>query len=157
MGNKGIWILLVIAVILGAVFWSFGGSRIVDEAPYYLKSIVGETAKVTARDIVFEAEVARTEKARAKGLSGREYIAPDKGMLFIFSEADVYPFTMKNTQISLDIVWILDDEIVYIARSVQPEEESINPGVEANYVFETRGSRIRSWQVGDKVDIVFDK
>jgi uncharacterized membrane protein (UPF0127 family) len=155
MRNKGIWILIMLAIIVGVAFWSVGGSRVKDEAPYYLKNIIGETATVTIKDKAFKVEVAKTPKARAKGLSGREYLAPDKGMLFVFPEPGVYPFTMQDTLIVLDIVWILDDKIVFIARKAQPEQETINPEVNANYVLEVGGGNAAGLQVYDQVGITF--
>ena len=145
----------MIAIVVGTAFWSVGGSRVKDEAPYYLKKIIKETAVVEIKGQIFETEIAKTQKARAKGLSGREYLAPDKGMLFVFSEPGIYPFTMQDTLIPLDIVWILDDKIVYIARQAQPEQESVDPGVNANYVLEVGSGDVRDCQVGDEVKITF--
>jgi uncharacterized membrane protein (UPF0127 family) len=66
-------------------------------------------------------EIADTEAARARGLMFRKTLAPDQGMLFLFEERGVHPFWMKNTLISLDIVW-LDSRgaIVSIAHAVPP-------------------------------------
>jgi len=155
MRNKGIWILIMLAIIVGVAFWSVGGSRIKDEAPYYLKKIIKETAVVEIKGRVFDVEVAKTPKARTKGLSGREYLASDKGMLFVFPEPGVYPFTMQDTLIVLDIVWILDDKIVFIAGRAQPEQEAINPEVNANYVLEVGSGNAAGLQVGDEVGITF--
>jgi len=151
--------LLTITIFFGVIFWFAGGSRVKDLAPYYIKKIIGETAEVSIKGTVFKVEVARTVNSRTKGLSGREYLEGDKGMLFVFQESSVYPFTMKKTKITLDIIWILDNEIGYIANKAQPGQISINPGVEANYVLEVRGGTAETlrWQIGDSVDITFDK
>ncbi len=157
MGNKGIWILLVIATVVGIIFWSAGGSRIKDEAPYYLKNVLRETAEVTIGETVIKAEVADTAQSRTKGLKGREYVAPGKGMLFVFGQAGEYSFTMQEVLITLDIIWILDDTIVAIERQAQPEALEINPAVEANYVLEVSAGTASSWQIGNQVAITFDK
>jgi uncharacterized protein len=51
----------------------------------------------------------------------RKMVAPDQGMLFLFEERGVHPFWMKNTLISLDILW-LDGRgaVVSIAHAVPP-------------------------------------
>jgi uncharacterized membrane protein (UPF0127 family) len=66
-------------------------------------------------------EVADTDGARARGLMFRETLAPDRGMLFLFEKPGLHPFWMKNTLISLDILW-LDGSgaIVSIAHAVPP-------------------------------------
>lgn len=152
-------ILLTMAVLLGMIFWFAGGSEVKDIAPYYLKRVVGETATVKIGDYGVKVEVARTVAARRKGLSGRDALAVDKGMLFVFHEPAVYPFTMQNTRILLDIIWILDGTIVYIAHGAQPGEASITPEAEANYVLEVNGGAANSyqWEVGHQVNITFDK
>ena len=71
----------------------------------------------------------------------RKQMDPDKGMLFIFEEARVYPFWMKNTKIPLDIIW-LDDrrKIVHIEKNVQPCQHdpcpNYDPMTNAMYVLE---------------------
>lgn len=66
-------------------------------------------------------EVADTEAARARGLMFRETLPPNYGMLFLFQERGVHSFWMKNTLISLDILW-LDSHgtIISIAQDVPP-------------------------------------
>ncbi|XOU94528.1 MAG: DUF192 domain-containing protein [Candidatus Kerfeldbacteria bacterium] len=156
--SKTFWILIMMLIIFGIIFWSVGGSRVVDEAPYYLKSVIGEASKVVINNQEFGVELARTERARLKGLSKRDYLAPDKGMLFIFDEPGIYSFTMKDTSISLDIIWILEDEITYIKSRAMPGEEIITPNNNANYVLEVRpgNASVGGWKVGDKVEINLD-
>src|SRR6266705_3024888 len=51
-------------------------------------------------------EVAKTAAAQAKGLGGRQGIANDQGMLFVFSKEDVECFWMKDMRFPLDIIWL---------------------------------------------------
>jgi uncharacterized membrane protein (UPF0127 family) len=66
-------------------------------------------------------EVADRDAERARGLMFRKTLAPDQGKLFLFEERGIHPFWMKNTLISLDILW-LDSlgTIVSIAHTVPP-------------------------------------
>ncbi len=68
-----------------------------------------------------EAEVANTPGDRATGLMNRAALPPQRGMLFVFPEAGLQCFWMKNTLIPLSIAF-LDDEgrIVHIA-DMQPQ------------------------------------
>ena len=65
-------------------------------------------------------EIADTPETRKIGLMTRKYMAPDKGMLFVFQEPTKPVFWMKDCFISLDIIFIKDNKIVNIYTSVPP-------------------------------------
>ncbi|MCX6813594.1 MAG: DUF192 domain-containing protein [Candidatus Azambacteria bacterium] len=107
----------------------------------------------------FNAEVASSFYARMKGLMYREFLADDAGMLFVFQGEDKYSFWMKNTLISLDMVWInKNKEIVYIAKKVQPCKSLICPSVSpdrpALYILEINGGKADEvgLKIGDKAE-----
>lgn len=54
----------------------------------------------------FQVEIVNKEPDRQRGLMDRENLDQDRGMLFIFSNEDKYPFWMKETKIPLDVVWM---------------------------------------------------
>lgn len=85
-------------------------------------------------------EYATTEAEREKGLSGRESIASDYGMLFVFPKDDYYGFWMKDTLVPLDMFWLdAQGHVVYIAESVATSSfpNVFYPTVPARYVLET--------------------
>ena len=51
-------------------------------------------------------EVADTPEAREKGLMFRRAIPQEYGMLFVFPEEQMLQFWMKNTLVSLDMIWL---------------------------------------------------
>lgn len=57
-------------------------------------------------------EIADTKEKRALGLGGRESLASDSGMLFIFEREDKYAFWMKSMKFPLDFIWIKDEKVV---------------------------------------------
>tara|TARA_R100001244_G_scaffold86820_1_gene66253 strand:- start:25767 stop:26309 length:543 start_codon:yes stop_codon:yes gene_type:complete len=70
---------------------------------------------------VFVVEVAATGAQQAQGLMFRTRLAPDKGMIFPFPVDRVASFWMKNTVISLDIIFIRrDGTIESIAANTTP-------------------------------------
>lgn len=72
------------------------------------------------------AEIANTPAMRALGLMYRESLAVDAGMIFIFDDETENPFWMKNTSISLDIIFIdADKRIVSIAADTVPYSEDL--------------------------------
>ena len=89
----------------------------------------------------FNVEIASTQEELSKGLMFRKSLDEDSGMLFIFPEENFHSFWMKNTLISLDIIWInSDNEIVFIKNNTQPCKEEnceiFTPDEKALYVLE---------------------
>lgn len=58
------------------------------------------------------AEVAATPQERSRGLMYRTQLDENSGMLFTFGETAEYPFWMKNMKISIDIIWIDENQNV---------------------------------------------
>ena len=58
--------------------------------------------------------VASSVATREKGLSGKESLRSDEGMLFVFDQAGAYQFWMKDMRFPIDILWIKDDMIADI-------------------------------------------
>lgn len=83
-------------------------------------------------------EIAETDEERAQGLMDRKAMAENQGMLFIFSAPEEQSFWMKNTYISLDIMYVDEKmEIVSIQKYATPlSEESLPSFKKAQYVVE---------------------
>lgn len=67
---------------------------------------VPEGAKLCFPQRCFDVEIARTLKERSRGLQDRTRMDPGRGMLFVFPESGKHTFWMKDTLISLDMIWI---------------------------------------------------
>ncbi|PIS40466.1 MAG: hypothetical protein COT26_03020 [Candidatus Kerfeldbacteria bacterium CG08_land_8_20_14_0_20_43_14] len=160
--NKSLSTFVIVGVLLIALAWAVGGHEISDYTPYYFQRILGKSAKVENRGQVFKVEVARSDRAKAKGLSNRKKLPREKGMLFVFDKPGIYEFWMKDMLVPLDIVWINGSKIVDISRSVSPpaknaEPPKVQPKSPVQYVLEVYAGAASSWQIGDSVDITFDK
>ncbi|MBK6630631.1 MAG: DUF192 domain-containing protein [Betaproteobacteria bacterium] len=68
-----------------------------------------------------EAEVASNPGDRATGLMHRPSMPAHRGMLFIFPEADVQCFWMKNTLIPLSIAFLDDSGHILQIADMQPQ------------------------------------
>ena len=69
----------------------------------------------------FKVWIADTEPSRERGLMFVKSLPADHGMLFLFERPQFASFWMKNTYLSLDIVFIgPDGVIVNIARDTEP-------------------------------------
>ena len=83
-----------------------------------------ETLTISSGDKThnFSVEVADTDAKQAQGLMFRSNLAADAGMLFEFAEPKVATIWMKNTEISLDLVFIRSNgKIVKIEHGAQPQ------------------------------------
>ncbi|HMO18517.1 MAG TPA: DUF192 domain-containing protein [Oligoflexia bacterium] len=87
---------------------------------------------------VFFVHVARKETERARGMMYKRRMAPDQAMLFVFEGMEERSFWMKNTYVSLDMLFIDDRGYVKtIISSVPPLTETPrNSVVPVKYVLE---------------------
>jgi uncharacterized membrane protein (UPF0127 family) len=100
-------------------------------------------------------EIARTDAQRARGLMDRASLADDAGMLFLFEETADHSFWMKNTLISLDMIFI-DEEgrvVGVVERAVPRTLTPRSVGAPSRYVLEVVGgwARARGVGPGDRV------
>ncbi len=78
----------------------------------------GKFVDIEIREKVFRSEIADTIATRSRGLSGRETLADDRAMFFIFPFAGPQSFWMRGMKFSLDILWINGERIVGIDKNV---------------------------------------
>lgn len=68
-------------------------------------------------------EIVDTPELRKQGLSGRESIGDDAGMLFVFeAESEDNCFWMKDMRFAIDMVWLdAQKRVVSVKESIGPE------------------------------------
>lgn len=116
---------------------------------------------VAIRNTTFTVDVAVTGKEKEVGLGGRDTLAPDRGMLFVYDHKERYPFWMRNMKFPIDIIWIADTTIVDITKNVPISDKPVeqlpiyHPVVPVDKVLEiTAGlSETYGFVVGDTVKI----
>lgn len=59
-----------------------------------------------------EAEIVRSFASKTLGLSGRDGLAPNTGMLFVFTETRNPEIWMKDMKFAIDIIFISKDGVV---------------------------------------------
>src|SRR3989344_8940875 len=84
-------------IILVAAFLVFG-------AALFFRAINQPKIKIGQKTIFIE--IADTQEKQKKGLSGRDNLPEDSGMLFVFKEEGHHQFWMKDMNFSIDIIWI---------------------------------------------------
>jgi len=110
-----------------------------------------------------QVEIADNQEKRTNGLSKRNILGPNEGMLFIFESKDIYPsFWMKDMTFPIDIIWINDDKITDINRVVDiqanvPDSKLklYSPAKPVDYVLEVNAGFCTKYgiKVGDSVDL----
>lgn len=77
-----------------------------------------KTKTVQVNQKVFTVDVVTSQKDQEKGLSGRNNLASDHGMLFVFNPPTRVSFWMKDMHFPLDLIFITNGKIVNIFQNV---------------------------------------
>lgn len=93
----------------------------------------------------FSVEVADTPEKRRWGLMYRQELGDDEGMLFVFPDERDQSFWMKNTPLSLDMIFMDGRRrVVGIIHDTVPfSTRSVSVGVASRYVLEVRAGVAR--------------
>lgn len=103
----------------------------------------------------FRVEVALTPAQQAQGLMFRTTMGPDEGMIFPYNPPQTVSFWMRNTVLSLDIIFIgVDGRVVNIAANATPySEQSLPAAAPVSGVLELNAGRAKELGIvaGSKV------
>jgi uncharacterized protein len=141
IGSAGL--ALVAALVLGACGGGDSGSV----------ATIDTGEQVVRLDV----ELAETPEERRQGLSGRETLAADAGMLFLYSEEHRGGFWMKDTLIPLSIAFLDAGGAILSILDMEPCAAdpcpSYDPGVAYWSALEVNGGAFSEWGVepGDVV------
>jgi uncharacterized membrane protein (UPF0127 family) len=108
-----------------------------------------------SKKLAFKVELADTPQAQARGLMFRTALGDDEGMIFPSAAPEPRSFWMKNTPLSLDIIFIgTDGRITNIAANTVPYSlDSVSSSGLASGVLELRAGRSKELGIvaGDRV------
>lgn len=119
------------------------------------------TRIVTINNQRITVEIADTDTLRSQGLSGRESLAKDRGMLFVYQKPGIYSFWMKDMQFPLDFIWINGDTVVDLTKDIPvPETEDLltlpnyQPNTPVDKILELNVGSIAGMniKIGDKIE-----
>ena len=101
-------------------------------------------------------EIANSPYERETGLMYRTSMEKNQGMLFIFDKESILTFYMKNTYMSLDLIFISEKkEIISIYKNAKPNDLlSISSKLPSKYVLEViQGvSDNLNLKIGDRIN-----
>ncbi|WP_278976692.1 DUF192 domain-containing protein [Oligella urethralis] len=102
-----------------------------------------------------EVEIAATNQSRQRGLMHRHVMAEERGMLFVFEQAERLCFWMRNTYIPLSIAYLDKDATIIEIFDMQAlDERSVCSTAPAQFALEVN----QGWferhhiQVGQRVE-----
>lgn len=106
-------------LILGVVLLFFGVWAVANG----ISSVLDSKTRLYAPNKNLSIEVADTPEARFKGLSGRDKLSTDTGMLFVFENQSINNcFVMRDMKFSIDMVWLNDKkQVLNVAENVSPD------------------------------------
>lgn len=103
----------------------------------------------------YSVEIASTDVSRQKGLSGRDGLTTNTGMLFIFGQPGYDCFWMKDMKFDIDMLWFDEyQSLIHVqenaSKSTYPS--SFCPQAPAKYVLEVPAGTVKQLglQVGDR-------
>jgi uncharacterized protein len=151
-------IFIVAAVLIISAIYS--RQENVEQAPWQ------PTATINNHNFVVEVISTATEKEQ--GLSGREFLAEDNGMLFLYDTKEIRAFWMKDMRFDIDLLWINDQEIVGIEKLMTaPDPDTLyddlakyNSPQPVNRILEFPAGTIDKYsiQVGDIINFdIYDR
>lgn len=103
--------------------------------------------KSDSTQITVDIEIADTDFDTQTGLMYRDSMKDNQGMLFVFEDEQPRSFYMKNTRISLDLIFINENKkIVSFQKNAQPfDERSLPSNAPAKYVLEVNAGLVDTW------------
>lgn len=113
--KAGIYLGLVVGLLIGAVVY-----RLV---------LKFDTATITiatgeSQHAIITVEVADNAILRNRGLSGRDALADDEGMLFVWADEAQRTFWMKDTAVPLSVAFATAEGIITQIVDMQPYDET---------------------------------
>jgi uncharacterized membrane protein (UPF0127 family) len=117
--------------------------------------VIDLTVDRAGKPLTFKVELAASPEAQARGLMFRTALGDNEGMIFPSAVPEPRSFWMKNTPLSLDIIFIgTDGRITNIAAGTTPYSlDSVRSSGVASAVLELRAGRAKELGIvaGDKV------
>lgn len=113
----------------------------------------GTVSVKVAPGTVIQAEVVSSTAALSLGLSGRDSLPANQGMLFIFSEPGYYGFWMRDMRFSIDVLWLQGGRIVELWENAPAplpggQPSRYDPTQLADAVLEVPAGSTARWGLG---------
>lgn len=117
--------------------------------------IIGTTGQILMDSSIWSVDIAKTDADRTQGLSNRQVLLNNTGLLFAFNNMDSHTFWMKDMLIPIDMIFFDNNwKIVLIESNLQPNSfpNIFGKEVKSQYVLEINANEAISYnlKVGDQ-------
>ena len=146
-------LFIVILAVLGYLFFVKQ-----DATKQFIEPLVGPQVRIAGN--VFYVDVADDPDERLLGLSNRESLGKDRGMIFLFEKENLYGFWMKGMFFPIDIVWVKGDQVAGFSENLEPDDRFDRPLYyppdPVDKVLEINAGEVqrRGMKIGDPVEII---
>ena len=163
---KTIFIVLgVLAVIIIAIVILKSTSSV--KSPFFMSLFPNNSASFSSKGTAdfhghtIKLLVAKTPKEQHIGLSDRNSLPLDTGMIFPFDHPDYYQFWMRHMKFPLDIIYVNGEKIVTVLENVQNPPYSmenppiLRPQIPADKILEVNAGTAKKYNVksGDTIKV----
>ncbi len=150
--SKPVIIAFIMLLSALAGIWYSG----IDKSAVSISKFQGNARPIIVAGYKIYVEIADSPEKWRKGLSDRESLAKNRGMLFVFPDEDYYSIWMKDMNFPLDIFWIdKDGYVLDMWTDAAPDSypSKYIPKEPAKYVLETNAgfAELYNIEIGDKI------
>lgn len=148
------WILISCLILIVFLLTFLGWAR-------YGKNLTPlRIGQIQIDNKIITVEIADTVISREQGLSGRNELPKDHGMLFRFPFSARHGFWMRDMKFPIDIIWIKNNKVIGISKQAHPDFEKsfwqlpiYYPPESVDTVLEVSAglTDLYSWQIGSVV------
>jgi uncharacterized membrane protein (UPF0127 family) len=129
------------------------------EGKHSVSPVKFKTSSLTIDHVKISAMIADSPLLRETGLSGKNELADNEGMLFVFTEPFEYGFWMKDMKFPLEILWFDEHQtLVEVSPDLLPETypEVFAPKSKVLYALETHTGFVEknNIKIGDKFEFL---
>jgi len=142
-GSRRLPFAILLAAVTALACGAAGKPASPTPAPTRASAATGPRVEMPS-GAVYRLDLAKTPEDQAQGLMFRESLPERYGMLFLFPDASVHKFWMKNTMIPLDMIWLdAAGKILFVNANTPPCKAdpcpSYGPDEPASSVLEIAG------------------
>ncbi|MGI5841564.1 MAG: DUF192 domain-containing protein [Patescibacteria group bacterium] len=148
---KSIPIILTVFVLLFAAYFFF-----------FKKTSPPGTVNLEIKNKSYSLEIAKTLTQKSQGLSNRDSLCNNCGMIFVYDKESIYPFWMKDTLIPLDMIWVDRQGRVVTIHTAKPQTNTpitqlkvYKNEIPAQYIIELNANEAQKigLEIGDTINI----
>jgi uncharacterized membrane protein (UPF0127 family) len=119
---------MAIATALALAWWAasqrtrgVAEGELAPSAP--IRAPAGNRAPVTIGGVRFLLEVAADPRTQFRGLGGRQAIAPDGGMIFVYPNPRPLAFVMRDCPVPIDVAFLDREGRIMSVHTMEPEAQ----------------------------------